>query len=409
MLALSLLLATAPAVQVDARGLAELEPEQAAMLHGQLLERLLEAGYTLHPDAPLALSLEVVDDGLFIRVMGDGSVAEDLAPQGDREFTVVQLDAIHRSLALLAEVPAQWESEDLEDAIVVRIGSDAPELRAEVLRTLADERRTVLPAGTPGADWSLCAAQDEDGIRLALTPAQEECAEELERASPHADVEVAFSRAWNGARWPEDVETTGVEDPPEEQDADATAPSSPPRPLEAAPVPDTPEHPYGTLRLGIIARAGIAVRPALDGAYALGLSLGRTDGPVGTLEATALPSRGDVELRVVDTSLVATFGWQFSVTERLDLVPAVGGGSRIHTYWFPDEAATVAVDPEVQIPLHVRWRSRDWAHLGLRIAGAWSGRGRRHLNRGASIWARSAFRFEAGLEILFSIPFGRRS
>ncbi|MCH9681674.1 MAG: hypothetical protein K0V04_09595 [Deltaproteobacteria bacterium] len=409
MLALLIVSTLAAPVWIDGRELDAVYDSTA--LRGQVLERVLEAGHTLGPDATIRIELHGDETELQIVLRVGEQSWEDRVPTAARPPSVVGLEVAQRVVALLAaHAPMEDGAAGAAGDDTVRIDAAVEDdgLRRDLLRVLVDDGRAVVPSDREDARWVVCGRRDPEGDRIVIGEGSAGCAEGLATASAYDDPSEAVAQAWLSARWPATESAVGATDPISAPPEDEVVESVPPAddPPVASPLPE-PSAPDRALALELGVDAGVSIRPPLTGRFGVMAMIGRGTGPQGLLELGVLPSRGNESLWVIDTTVAAGFGWRWSLGQRWRLVPAAVVGLRVHTPRFAGARPESAVDLTVSLPVRLQWRALPRLGVGLRVAPGFDGRARVHRVNGSEVWARGPWRLDIGVTL--SVILGGRS
>ena len=141
------------------------------------------------------------------------------------------------------------------------------------------------------------------------------------------------------------------------------------------------------------------MRPRIAGRFGIAAIVGRRIGVIGALELAGMPTRGELDFRVLDTNVARGIGWRWALGERTRLSVLGVAGVRLHTYGFAGQTRETTVDVSVGAPVRLEWRPIPRLSLGTRIAPAFDGRSRRHVTADRDLWRRGPWRIDVGLSI----------
>jgi len=283
----------------------------------------------------------------------------------------------------------------------VRIADDLETAEHEEL-LLALVAQGVPVTNDASAERVACFGRDASGARVAFAEDQSICAAALADVDGTNEIDDSVTAALKREQgttmeesWPDDP----VSDTPAPEVEDKTV--SPPDPsLERAEQPrPMPEHRWGPPEGLLLVEGGIAARPKIAGRFGLAALAGRRIGPIGTVEVAGLPTRGELDFRVFDTSLAGGFGWRWAIGARARIALLGLAGVRLHSFGFPGQPMSTAADVSVATPVRIEWRPVPRLSLGARIAPAFDGRSRRHVTADEDIWQRGPWRLDVGLSI----------
>lgn len=362
-----------PVVDVDGRDLAS--DARARRITGHVIERLLEAGIAVDPDADVSVTLAVADEGYVVGLRARDSVLETATiATDDRQAAVVELELVQVAVDL-----ARTHASELQPGTHATHVASTPAARLHHA-TLLDEVTRAGAIVVPHADDAqqvICLDARDGGVVVATGETLETCTDALGRAGVFDAVDVAFA----SIDAPRDAPRTDAPAAP----PDPTPESPPPRPNATRPQARPSRAPWS---LGGRVGLGFGWRPnAVDAAPALGFDAASPRGLAFGVEATWLPTRSDA-VTSVDTLLAAGIGYR-GTFGRIHLSVVPSGGASIHAARVGADRST-RVDPLVLLPIQLEGRVHRRVALGARLSAASTFRARTHQVRGLEVWRRGA-------------------